>query len=62
MVMRSLLVCHLPTLGFEVPLLIVSIGFIAGEGLGGVVGAVLTLAGVDGTTKGTALGCPMLEC
>lgn len=37
-------------------------GLIAGEGLGGVVGAVLTLAGVDGSVKGTQIACPMLEC
>ncbi|KAK0657979.1 OPT oligopeptide transporter protein-domain-containing protein [Cercophora newfieldiana] len=37
-------------------------GFIAGEGLGGVVGAVLTLAGVDGATKGTHIACPLNEC
>jgi OPT family oligopeptide transporter len=37
-------------------------GFIAGEGMGGVIGAVLTLAGVDGATKGTHVGCPLGEC
>ncbi|KAK0624555.1 OPT oligopeptide transporter protein-domain-containing protein [Bombardia bombarda] len=37
-------------------------GFIAGEGLGGVVGAILTLAGVDGYTKGTQIACPLNEC
>ncbi|KAK0735266.1 OPT oligopeptide transporter protein-domain-containing protein [Lasiosphaeria miniovina] len=37
-------------------------GLIAGEGLGGVVGAVLTLAGVDGAVKGTNIACPMLQC
>ncbi|KAK3393913.1 OPT oligopeptide transporter protein-domain-containing protein [Podospora didyma] len=40
----------------------VAAGFIAGEGLGGVVGAVLTLAGVDGTVKGSQIGCPLNEC
>ncbi|KAL2270718.1 hypothetical protein VTJ83DRAFT_89 [Remersonia thermophila] len=40
----------------------VAAGFIAGEGLGGVVGAVLTLAGVDGGTKGTNIACPMNSC
>ncbi|KXX76808.1 Metal-nicotianamine transporter YSL2 [Madurella mycetomatis] len=40
----------------------VAAGFIAGEGLGGVVGAVLTLAGVDGYTKGTMIACPLNSC
>ncbi|KAK1827394.1 OPT oligopeptide transporter protein-domain-containing protein [Podospora conica] len=40
----------------------IAAGFIAGEGLGGVVGAVLTLAGVDGATKGTNIACPMNSC
>ncbi|KAK4234250.1 OPT oligopeptide transporter protein-domain-containing protein [Achaetomium macrosporum] len=40
----------------------VAAGFIAGEGLGGVVGAILTLAGVDGATKGTMIACPGGEC
>lgn len=33
-------------------------GLIAGEGLGGVVGAALTLGGVSGDILGTAVGCP----
>jgi len=40
----------------------IAAGFIAGEGLGGVVGAVLTLAGVDGTVYGTNIACPMNSC
>ncbi|KAM7215417.1 OPT oligopeptide transporter domain containing protein [Rhypophila decipiens] len=40
----------------------VAAGFIAGEGLGGVVGAVLTLAGVDGSVKGSMVGCPGDAC
>ncbi|KAL2195549.1 OPT oligopeptide transporter protein-domain-containing protein [Corynascus similis CBS 632.67] len=40
----------------------VAAGFIAGEGLGGVVGAILTLAGVDGGAKGTNIACPMNSC
>lgn len=40
----------------------VAAGFIAGEGLGGVVGAILTLAGVDGATKGTMIACPLNSC
>jgi len=39
-----------------------SAGFIAGEGLGGVVGAILTLAGVDGYTKGSMIACPADSC
>ncbi|KAK1780627.1 OPT oligopeptide transporter protein-domain-containing protein [Copromyces sp. CBS 386.78] len=37
-------------------------GFIAGEGLGGVVGAILTLAGVDGSVYGSNIGCPVDSC
>ncbi|KAK4152670.1 OPT oligopeptide transporter protein-domain-containing protein [Chaetomidium leptoderma] len=40
----------------------VAAGFIAGEGLGGVVGAILTLAGVDGYTKGSMIACPADSC
>ncbi|KAK5654014.1 hypothetical protein OQA88_7691 [Cercophora sp. LCS_1] len=40
----------------------VAAGFIAGEGLGGVVGAILTLAGVDGAIKGTQVACPLDSC
>ncbi|EGO52231.1 hypothetical protein NEUTE1DRAFT_118689 [Neurospora tetrasperma FGSC 2508] len=37
-------------------------GFISGEGLGGVVGAILTLAGVDGSTYGSSIACPAGQC
>jgi OPT family oligopeptide transporter len=40
----------------------VAAGFIAGEGLGGVVGAILTLAGIDGGTKGSNIACPANSC
>ncbi|KAK3987658.1 putative transporter [Cladorrhinum sp. PSN332] len=40
----------------------VAAGFIAGEGLGGVVGAALTLGGVDGSIYGTNIACPMNSC
>ncbi|KAH8905675.1 OPT superfamily oligopeptide transporter [Coniochaeta sp. PMI_546] len=40
----------------------VAAGLIAGEGLGGVVGAILTLAGVDGTVYGTQVACPLDSC
>ncbi|EIN03515.1 OPT oligopeptide transporter [Punctularia strigosozonata HHB-11173 SS5] len=39
----------------------VAAGFIAGEGLGGIVTAVLTIAGVGGSKFGTAVGCPAGE-
>jgi len=37
----------------------IAAGGIAGEGLGGVVNAVLQIAGVSGAYKGTAVGCPL---
>ncbi|KAJ4399603.1 hypothetical protein N0V85_005972 [Neurospora sp. IMI 360204] len=37
-------------------------GLIAGEGLGGVVGAILTLAGVDGSVYGSNIACPANSC
>jgi len=37
-------------------------GLIAGEGMGGVIGACLTLGGVSGDVLGTNLGCPGLSC
>ncbi|KAI1346060.1 OPT oligopeptide transporter protein-domain-containing protein [Xylaria sp. FL0043] len=40
----------------------VAAGFIAGEGLGGVVGAILQIAGVSGDVLGTNVGCPANEC
>ncbi|MCJ1436204.1 hypothetical protein MMC27_005582 [Xylographa pallens] len=39
----------------------VAAGFIAGEGLGGIVGAVLQVAKVSGNYYGTAVGCPAME-
>jgi uncharacterized oligopeptide transporter (OPT) family protein len=36
----------------------VAAGFIAGEGLGGIVNAVFTISGVSGATYGTSVGCP----
>lgn len=38
----------------------IAAGMIAGEGLGGIVGAILQIAGVAGSYKGTAIGCPGL--
>ncbi|OTB07911.1 hypothetical protein M426DRAFT_317416 [Hypoxylon sp. CI-4A] len=40
----------------------VAAGFIAGEGLGGVVGAILQIAGVSGDVLGTAVACPAGYC
>ena len=40
----------------------VAAGLIAGEGLGGVVGACLELGEVSGTYYGTNIGCPALSC
>ncbi|KAI0876660.1 OPT oligopeptide transporter protein-domain-containing protein [Hypoxylon argillaceum] len=40
----------------------VAAGFIAGEGLGGVIGAVLQIAGVSGDILGTNAGCPANSC
>ncbi len=36
----------------------IAAGFIAGEGMGGIVGAILQVAGVSGNVYGTAAGCP----
>ncbi|PKS11079.1 hypothetical protein jhhlp_002840 [Lomentospora prolificans] len=40
----------------------VAAGMLAGEGLGGVVGAALELAGVSGSVLGTMVGCPGERC
>ncbi|KAH9937937.1 OPT oligopeptide transporter [Amylocystis lapponica] len=37
----------------------VAAGMIAGEGLGGIVNAILQIAGVSGAKYGTSVGCPM---
>lgn len=39
----------------------VAAGLLAGEGLAGVFGALLAVAGVDGSIYGTAVGCPGFE-
>ncbi|KAF8342899.1 oligopeptide transporter [Cantharellus anzutake] len=36
-------------------------GLVAGEGIGGVMSAILAVAGVDGGTYGTAIGCPSMQ-
>jgi len=43
---------------YEMYCFAVAAGFIAGEGLGGIVTAVLTIAGVSGSVYGTTIGCP----
>lgn len=40
----------------------VAAGLIAGEGMGGVIGACLQLGGVSGDVYGTMAGCPGLSC
>lgn len=47
---------------FEIYGYAVAAGLIAGEGMGGVVGACLQLGGVSGDIYGTQLGCPALSC
>ncbi|KAK8014264.1 oligopeptide transporter [Apiospora arundinis] len=37
-------------------------GLVAGEGLGGVIQAILTLAGVGGKLKGSQIACPVNSC
>jgi len=36
-------------------------GLVAGEGMGGVMNALLAVAGVDGSVYGTAIGCPSMQ-
>lgn len=43
---------------FEVYAFAIAAGLLAGEGLGGVVNAALTLGGVDGNVKGTSIALP----
>jgi uncharacterized oligopeptide transporter (OPT) family protein len=40
----------------------VASGFIAGEGIGGVVNAILELAGLGGSVYGTNIACPADSC
>lgn len=40
----------------------VAAGLIAGEGLGGVIGAILQIANVSGDVYGTQIACPMGYC
>lgn len=47
---------------FEIYGYAVAAGLIAGEGMGGVIGACLQLGGVSGDVYGTQIGCPALSC
>ena len=40
----------------------VAAGLMAGEGIGGVINAILAIAGLDGETHGTSIGCPAGHC
>ena len=46
---------------FDMYMFPIAAGLVGGEGLGGVFGALLAVAGVDGTIYGTAIGCPGFE-
>ena len=46
---------------FDMYMFPISAGLLAGEGLAGVFGALLAVAGVDGSVHGTAVGCPGFE-
>ncbi|KAG5634750.1 hypothetical protein H0H81_000893, partial [Sphagnurus paluster] len=46
---------------FDMYMFAISAGLLAGEGLGGAFQALLTVAGVDGSVYGTAIGCPGFE-
>lgn len=43
---------------FEVLAYAIAAGLIAGEGIGGVVNAVIQIAGIDGDKYGSQVGCP----
>ncbi|KAI0768694.1 OPT oligopeptide transporter [Trametes elegans] len=47
--------------GFDMYMFAVAAGMLAGEGLGGVLQALLSIAKVDGSRFGTAIGCPGFE-
>ncbi|TBU37715.1 OPT oligopeptide transporter [Dichomitus squalens] len=47
--------------GFDMYMFAVAAGMLAGEGLGGVMQALLAVAKVDGSRFGTAIGCPGFE-
>jgi len=43
---------------YDMYMFAISAGLLAGEGLGGVFQALLSVANVDGSRYGTAIGCP----
>ncbi|KAK2740385.1 hypothetical protein FQN57_006125 [Myotisia sp. PD_48] len=47
---------------FEAYAYAVAAGFMAGEGIGGVINAALTIAGLDGERYGSNIGCPAGRC
>lgn len=53
---------HYNMTAFDIYCYAIAAGFIAGEGLGGVVGAVLQIANVSGDVYGTTVGCPAGSC
>jgi uncharacterized oligopeptide transporter (OPT) family protein len=48
--------------GFETYAYAVAAGFVAGEGIGGIVNAVLQIVGLSGEQVGTHFGCPNWSC
>ncbi len=40
----------------------IAAGFMAGEGIGGVINAILQIAGLSGDVYGTKIGCPAGSC
>ncbi|OSD05158.1 oligopeptide transporter [Trametes coccinea BRFM310] len=46
---------------YDMYMFAIAAGMLAGEGLGGVLQALLAVAGVDGSKFGTAIGCPGFE-
>jgi len=46
---------------FDMYMFPIAAGLLAGEGLAGVFGALLSVAGIDGEKYGTAIGCPGME-
>jgi hypothetical protein len=48
--------------GFEAFGYAVAAGFMAGEGIGGVVNAILQILGISGDVYGSQIGCPGDRC
>lgn len=47
---------------FDVFAYAIAAGFIAGEGIGGVINAIFQIAGIGGDTYGTNIACPADAC